>query len=341
MKKKASYRDLALIAGNIGKLYEEGISLLNILNLIDELPLKKEYKGLIREMEGCIRDGGSLYESFKIGGTLIPSFFNSMIDIGERTGKIVYVLKGLETFYSKLCYLKKTIIEALTYPMILLGALAILGCFVVFFFIPNMSNIYLAMGKDIPESYLNIISFKARFYDNPIIVSMQLTIMFIMLPYFIIKSFFKKYLDMVIEKIPIYNLINEYIAIVLMTVVINSGINISIGLQYCCEGELGKTISRNIKKINSDITSGKMLSQSMSEIKIFSNYTLAHIKLGEESGSLDNRLQILEEESFENLTVRMKRVTQLIQPFLILFIGIIIVSFIIKVLMPLLDIVLI
>ena len=341
MKNKASYRDLALIAGNIGKLYDEGISLLNILNLIDELPLKKEYKRLLKEMEECIRDGGSLYESFKIGGTLIPNFFNSMIDIGERTGKIVYVLNGLETFYIKLYQLKKRIIEALIYPIVLLVALAILGGFVLFFFIPNMSNIYLAMGKDIPESYLNIISFKARFYDNPIIESMQLTIIFIILPYFIIKNFFKQYLDMIIEKIPIYNLINEYIAIVLMTVVINSGINISIGLQYCCEGELGKTINRNIKKINNDITAGKMLSQSMSEIKIFSNYTLAHIKLGEESGSLDNRLKILEEESFGNLDVRLKNITQLIQPFLILFIGLIIVTFIIKFLMPLLDIVLI
>ena len=84
-----------------------------------------------------------------------------------------------------------------------------------------------------------------------------------------------------------------------------------------------------------------MLSQSMRETKMFSNYTLAHIKLGEESGSLDKRLQILEEEIFKKLDSSMDKITQLIQPFLILFIGVIIVGFIIKVLMPLLDIVLI
>ena len=292
-------------------------------------------------MAGCIREGGSLCEGFKRGGELIPSFFNSMIDIGERTGKIVYVLRGLETFYSKLYYVKKVIIGALTYPAVLLGALALLGVFVLFFFIPNMSNIYSAMGHDIPEAYVNIILFKERFFDNPIIVIIQLTIIFVILPYFIIKNFFKKYLDLLIEKIPIYNLINEYIAIVLMSVVINSGINIAIGLQYCCESELGKTINRNIKKINNDITAGRMLSQSMSETEMFSKYTLAHIKLGEESGSLDKRLQLLEEEVFKNLTTRINKITQLIQPFLILFIGVIIVSFIIKFLMPLLDIVLI
>ena len=168
MKKKASYRELAIIAGNIGKLYDEGISLLNILNLIDELPLKKEYKMMLKEMEEVIKEGGSLSEGFKRGGTLIPSFFNSMVDIGEKTGKIVYVLRGLETFYSKLYYVKKSIIGALTYPMILLGALALLGVFVVFFFIPNMSNIYSSMGKDIPLAYSNIITFKERLFNkNP------------------------------------------------------------------------------------------------------------------------------------------------------------------------------
>ena len=104
--------------------------------------------------------------------------------------------------------------------MILLGALAILGIFVVFFFIPNMSNIYLAMGKDTPLVYSNIIMFKQRLFNNPIIVIVQITIITVILPYFIIKNFLKQYLDMVIEKIPIYNLINEYIVIVLMSVVI-------------------------------------------------------------------------------------------------------------------------
>ena len=48
-KKKVSYKDLALIADNISKLYEEGIQLLHIFSLLDELPLKKEYKMLLKE----------------------------------------------------------------------------------------------------------------------------------------------------------------------------------------------------------------------------------------------------------------------------------------------------
>ncbi|MCI9069930.1 type II secretion system F family protein [Clostridium sp.] len=341
IKKKASYKDLSIIAGNIGKLYDEGISLLNILNLIDELPLKREYKVLLKQMEKVIKEGGSLSDGFKSGGELIPSFFSSMVNIGEITGKIVYVLKGLETFYDKLYNVKKSIINAITYPLFLLAALFLLGIFVIFFFIPSMSEIYLAMGKDIPLIYVNIITLKESFFNNPIIVTIQLSIVFIILPYFIIKNFFKKHIDKLVEKIPMYNLINEYISIVLMSVVINSGINIAIGLEYCCESEFGKGINKSIKKINSDITNGMMLSKAMSEVRMFSKYTLAHVKLGEESGSLDKRFQLLEEEIFKILTIKINSLTKTIQPFLILFIGIIIVVFIIKFILPLLNIILI
>lgn len=341
MKEKVSYNDLALIAGNIGNLYDEGISLLNILSLIDELPLKKEYKSLLKEMEQVIKEGGSLCDGFNKGNDIIPNFFNSMIDIGEKTGKIVYVLKGLELFYNKLYYVRKTIIGALTYPMILIGALILLGIFVLFFFIPNMSNIYVSMGKQIPDEYYSIILFKERFLNNPIIVITQLSIIVVILPYFLVSNFLKDYISGIVNRIPIYNLINEYIVIMLMSVVINSGINIAIGLEYCCENELGKSINKNIKKINKDIISGKGLFQSMREIEMFSQYTLAHIKLGEESGSLDRRLKLLEEEIFKKVTAKINRLTQLIQPILIVFIGIIVVIFIIKFLMPLLDIVVI
>ncbi len=341
MKNKVSYKDLALIAGNISKLYEEGIQLLNIFTLLDELPLKKEYKTLLKEMEIIIRDGGTLRKAFSKGEGLIPIFFVSMVGIGERTGRIVYVLKGLEMYYNKLQYINKTIISSITYPSILMIALIILGFFVLFFFIPSMANIYGAMGKDIPDIYLNIIFMKKFIFRNPILILIQVVIWGVIVPIFIFNTFLRKTFYYCIGKIPVYNLFNEYMTIVLMSVVINSGINIAIGLEYCCEGELNEKITKVLRKINADIKGGKVLSESMNETMMFSKYTLAHIKLGEECGALDKRLLILENEIFNNLSDKITKITVLIQPALILIIGIIILTFVMKFVVPLLDIVLI
>ena len=292
MKKKVSYNDLALIAGNISTLYEDGIQLLNIFTLLDELPLRKEYKSLLREMEEVIKEGGSLKSAFsKEGETLIPNFFISMVGIGEKTGRIVYVLKGLEIYYKKLEQINKSIIKAITYPTFL--------------------------------------------------ILLETFILGICVPYIVFKFFIKDNLNFLMQKIPIYNLFNEYIIIVLISVIINSGINIAIGLEYCYQGDLNKNIMIGLKKINNDLKNGKLLSQSMIETNMFSKSTLAHIKLGEECGALDKRLTILEDTIFTNLSFKISKITSMIQPFLILFIGVIIIIFIIKFLMPLLDIVLV
>ena len=251
------------------------------------------------------------------------------------------MLKGLEMYYNKLQYINKTIINSITYPLILMIALIILGFFVLFFFIPSMANIYGAMGKDIPDIYLKIISMKKFVFRNPILIILQVMIWGIIAPIFIFNIFLRKSFYYYIEKIQVYNLFNEYITIVLMSVVINSGINIAIGLEYCCEGELNEKITKVLRKINDDIKNGKVLSESMNETMMFSKYTLAHIKLGEECGSLDKRLIILETEIFNNLNDKISKITVLVQPLLILTIGIIILSFIIKFVVPLLDIVLI
>ena len=323
MKKKVSYNDLALIAGNISTLYEDGIQLLNIFTLLDELPLRKEYKSLLREMEEVIKEGGSLKSAFsKEGETLIPNFFISMVGIGEKTGRIVYVLKGLEIYYKKLEQINKSIIKAITYPIFLMLALIALGIFVLFFFIPNMADIYGAMGKEIPNVYLKVILIKNNFLNNTFLILLETFILGICVPYIVFKFFIKDNLNFLMQKIPIYNLFNEYIIIVLISVIINSGINIAIGLEYCYQGDLNKNIMIGLKNM-------------------FSKSTLAHIKLGEECGALDKRLTILEDTIFTNLSFKISKITSMIQPFLILFIGVIIIIFIIKFLMPLLDIVLV
>ena len=342
MKKKVSYNDLALIAGNIFTLYEDGIQLLNIFTLLDELPLRKEYKSLLREMEEVIKEGGSLKSAFsKERETLIPHFFISMVGIGEKTGRIVYVLKGLEIYYKKLEQINKSIIKAITYPIFLMLALIALGIFVLFFFIPNMADIYGAMGKEIPNVYLKVILIKNNFLNNTFLILLETFILGICVPYIVFKFFIKDNLNFLMQKIPIYNLFNEYIIIVLISVIINSGINIAIGLEYCYQGDLNKNIMIGLKKINNDLKNGKLLSQSMIETNMFSKSTLAHIKLGEECGALDKRLTILEDTIFTNLSFKISKITSMIQPFLILFIGVIIIIFIIKFLMPLLDIVLV
>lgn len=190
-KGKARDKDLSLIAINIAKLYEEDINFLKIIDLLDELPLRKDYKESVKMISQIIKRGGSLEEGFSIDNKLFPGFFVSMISMGESTGKISKVFNSLGIFYEKMELIKKKLINTLTYPAILIVALIVLFMFVIFFFIPNMTNVYEEMGNGMPKIYNSISKFTEFTIEYPFITSIFVVFWGVLLPYILFKNYFK------------------------------------------------------------------------------------------------------------------------------------------------------
>lgn len=343
MKIKLNYRivnnkDIALISGNMAKLYEEGIPFTIILKLLRELPLTKEYKESINDIEKIVQNGGTLEEAFKSHKELFTDFFSSIVGIGEKTGKIAEVLTVLEFYYSKRVSIRKVIINACTYPIILITAVLFLFLFMIIVLVPSFSDIYIAMGRDIPKICKFMLEINKVIINKPIIALIYLIIWGVLIPYFLISKVFKYRINNLLFKIPLYKRFNEYIVVLLLSIVIKSGINLSVGLDYCTTVKFLSKNSDRIKQINTDIVKGKTLTEAMGNSGIFSNYTLAHIKLGEETGTLDGKISLLEKELFENILFKINRVVENIQPFMIIVIGILVLSFILTFITPLFNV---
>lgn len=337
-KGKARDKDLSLIAINIAKLYEEDINFLKIIDLLDELPLRKDYKESVKMISQIIKRGGSLEEGFSIDNKLFPGFFVSMISMGESTGKISKVFNSLGIFYEKMELIKKKLINTLTYPAILIVALIVLFMFVIFFFIPNMTNVYEEMGNGMPKIYNSISKFTEFTIEYPFITSIFVVFWGVLLPYILFKNYFKKYIRILCGKIPIYKLFNEYLVISIMSVIVNSGINISAGINQCCNCNLLNSIAKEkLIIMNESIMRGKSIRDSMDKSKLFSKYTLAHIKLGEESGTIDERLSVLQEELFLRLGINMDNLLKLIEPISIITMAAIVIVFLFVFILPLFN----
>lgn len=331
---KVNNKDIALITGNIAKLYEEGIPFIIIFKLIRELPLSREYKDSIYSIEEIIHNGGTLEEAFKTKQELYSDFFTSIVGIGEKTGKISDVLKVLESYNSRIVSIKRIALNAVTYPIILMSVLVLLFLFMVIVMIPNFVDIYISMGKEIPQIFKFSLIFSKVLTQKPLLAIIYLFSWGIFIPYLIIGKLCKKSLLNIMTKVSLYRTFTEYVAILLISVVIRSGINLSTGLSYCGKVKLINKSSNKIEQINKDIIKGKTLTESMIKSGIFSKYTLAHIKLGEETGTLGNKVQLLENELFESIILKINRLVENLQPFMIVLIGIIILSFILTFITP-------
>lgn len=332
-----NYNDLALICGNMSRLYGEGITFINIIELIEEVPLSRQYINGIKEIKSLIKEGNSLYFSFSSKKEIFPKFFLSMIDIGEKTGKIDLVLKGLETYYSKVKNIKKTIYTAMIYPCILSIALFFMIIFGIFVALPSFADIYISMGKEVPTLCNEIINIKHYISENKIVTLSIIICYGIIIPYILFSVGIKEKIFLLLSKIKVYKMFNEYIAIVLFSVIFNSGISISKGLEFCSSTNVLKGSKSKFDNISKMLYEGKTLTEALSNSDLFSNYSLAHIRLGDESGSLDRRFALLEKELYEKIIFKVNKDVEMIQPIMIVFIGTIILSFIIFFILPLFN----
>lgn len=342
MKIKLKYRkmnnkDIALISGNISKLYEEGIPFSLIFTLLRELPLTKDYKSSIYSIEKIVQNGGTLEDAFRNSKELYSDFFSSIVGIGEKTGKITEVLKVLESYFSRLIVIKRVLVNAFTYPIILITSLFLLFLFMIIVLIPSFGDIYVSMGKEMPKFFLVLMNVNTAIINKPIVAIAYLLTWGCLCPLLLINKAFKYSITNIVTKLPLYKGFNEYIAILLISVVIRSGINLSSGLNYCSRVKFIDKSNDKFKQINKDIIKGRTLAEAMTKSMMFSQYTLAHIKLGEETGTLDNKVLLLEKELFDNIVIKINRVVENVQPIMIVIIGVVILSFILVFITPLFN----
>ncbi|MDY6011780.1 type II secretion system F family protein [Clostridium sp.] len=332
--KKYSYKDISIICENLYSLYNDGLQMAKSIELLEEFPLKKDYKLSIKNISDEVKKGSSLSEGFSKFDYLYPQFLAGMISIGEKTGKLNDVFREMSIYYKRKDNIKKEIIGASIYPAFLLGSMLLMCNFFIFFLIPQLEEIYLSLGGNLPYITKLILNFSKWANESKISAFSFIIIWGVIIPIILIKPYFKNITSMLMKKVNILKEIREYEIILLIKVIVSSGINLSLALKYC-EEENSK--NELYKKLNEKILKGEDISSAISNVIKPSKYTIAIIKLGEESGSLDERLESLTETLSKNCNDRFKKITALFQPTVIILMAFLVVFFLGIFILPMFD----
>lgn len=332
--KKYSYRDISIICENLCTLYNNGIQITRSIELLEDFPLRKDYKLSIKKISYEIKKGSSLEQGFATFKSLYPSFLLGMISIGEKTGRLSDVFREMSIYYKRKDTMKKEIINASIYPMFLIGAMVFISIFFILFIIPQLEEVYLSVGSELPYLTKVLLNTSKWVNNSPIIAFSFIAIWGVLVPIIVIKPYFKRIIEFIINRINILKEIREYEIILLIKVIISSGINISLALKYC---EAENSRNKLYKELNDRILKGDELSKAINEVIDLSKYTIAIIKLGEESGSLDERLEDLTETLSKRCNERFKKIASLLQPTVIILMAFLVVFFLGVFLLPMFD----
>ncbi|MGN0143922.1 MAG: type II secretion system F family protein [Clostridium sp.] len=327
-------KQISFIAKNLGQIYRDGIPIKRALTLVEEIVPDKRYKESLQKIGKKISVGKSLSESFGEFPKLYPGLFIGLVFIGENTGKLYEILILIGNYYEKSSRLKKEIKSVCAYPVFILISMIIVIAVFINNIIPSFYGIYNSMGITPSNSCKMVYDFRESFKEdylvNIVYILCWASIIFLFIKCIIPSDKFRYLL-----KIQMVRDILEYRMILIFSIITSSGVSILYGLEYCIGSMSPKYLNEKIVEIKESIIKGNTLSEAFKKSGVISNYTLAVIKVREETGSLEEGFKDLSIRIEEKMYGKIRKHLKALGPIMIGIVGIILVIFLLVFVLPL------
>ncbi|MDY4052803.1 MAG: type II secretion system F family protein [Bacilli bacterium] len=337
-EEKISYLELANFSKKLSLLLSTKISLDRALEIINKTTPHGRLKTLTLMMAKEIKKGNPMSLVLMECNNYFPRFFISMIKISETNGSLAETLNYLNNYYRTLHLSKQKIIGSLIYPSILSIFTILITILLLFVIIPRFKQIYDSMNivkiPKITQIIFNLSSFCLNNYLW-IILSICLIILIIIL---IANQKENLMMDKIRLKLPIHKkIIMPLIYTKLMYalwMIKSRGGNLVDGLIMVKDVINNKVIKKKLEIIHEDLKCGKYLSTSMEKVKVFTPMITDLLKIGEKTNSIEETLKILGEYYENESKELLNRLSQFIEPIIIVLIAIIVGVIILSVFLP-------
>jgi general secretion pathway protein F len=337
---KSSKADLLTFTSELSALLSAGLPLDRSLNILSEISESKEMRDIVLAVLKSIREGSSFSDALQKHPKIFPRIYVSMIRAGEAGGVLDVVLDKLNEFLESSKELKEHVISSMIYPSIL-SITGILSIVVLLtYVIPKFTAIFSEIGValPLPTQILLIVSNSIKSYWWIFLSS--LFICFLTLKAFI-RSEEGRYkwdalklrlLGDVIRKLETARFCRT------LGTLLKSGVPLLQALNNSKEVIGNQVIARTINSIAKGIKEGKGIAVPLSEANVFPHLALSMIKVGEETGKLDVMLLKVASIYEKGLKVSIKRFIGLLEPAMILTMGLLIGFIVVSMLMAIFSI---
>lgn len=319
-------------------LLSAGLDIKKALNIISDNKKKKKEKALSNNIEEIIINGASLSEAMYQTGKFSDYEIYS-IQIGEESGQLIPVLKELNLFYTRSSKYKQQLITALAYPCFVIGFSFLVVFFLLKYLVPLFSDIYKKFDGTLPPITQKIIDLSDWLGSNGGMLFFILLVLSLVLYQQRNKVWLRKVASTFVMRLPVFGSIIQKIYLgrfaQSMFLLLNAKVPLlkATGLVRKMVGFY--PIENSLDQTQEDILQGSLLHASLRKSSFFSSQFIAMIQVGEEASNLDQMFAKLSGQYSEEVEQQTALISSLIEPILIISLGIIVGIILIAMYMPL------
>lgn len=337
---KVKIKDIAVFCRQFATLASAGLPLVNILDLLSKQTSNHLLKKELAEVAEDVQTGNSLSESLKRKKSF-PTLLVSMVEVGETGGTLDTVLTSMAEHYEKEAKLKQKIRAAMTYPIIVLVITFGVVYFLLTSVVPVFVGMFVDVGIDLPLPTRLLLNLSSFFVANGLWLILSLIIFVILFRYAVAEGNGRYFWHKTLLKLPLFK---KLIIFVLsasftraMAMLLSAGVPLIDALSMAKKVLSNAVAEKALVNISGKVRLGEPLWISIEQESFFPMMVSHMTRVGEESGSLDNVLTktaIFFEEESEAYVLKL---TTLMEPALILVLGIIVAFVVLSIALPMFE----
>ena len=341
LKQKVNQRSVAVFTRQLATMIDAGLPLVQSLEILSSQQDNKLFKNVIRQIKEDVEGGSTFAGALAKHPSAFNELYTNLVVAGEEGGILDNILNRLASYIEKAEALKKKVKSALVYPSTIIGVAVIVVMILMIFVIPVFESMFKSAGQSLPLPTLIVL----------MISKMIKKYVLIFIPAFVLLIYlFKKYyqtqkgravVDSLLLKLPVFGPLLKKIAVARFSrtlgTLVSSGVPILDGLTIVSRTSGNRTIETAILSARASIREGETIAEPLGRSGIFPPMVIQMIAVGESTGALDSMLSKIAEFYEEEVDVAVANLTSLLEPLLMIFLGVVIGGVVIAMYLPIFN----
>lgn len=344
-RRKVSSRRFLIFNQELAALLRSGLPLLQALDLMLERMEDQALRPLLSEVRDRVKSGADLSEAFAAYGDMFPRLYAPTLKAGERSGELESVVRRFIRYYKLMLDARRRTVSALVYPAVLIGLSIAMILVLTFFVVPKFSAFFEDMENDLPLITRIVLGASDAGAASPFLVPNYVWLLLVLAAGVLALRAWSRTpgggerLDAWKLRIPLLGMVLHRFSLSelcrSLATLLTGGMPLVPALEIAVSAVGNSSIRAALAPRIQMVREGRPFHSMLEESGVVPPMAIDMIKVGEATGSLDEMLSNVSDLFDEQAETRLQRVLTLIEPMMLVFMGVIIALLLISIYVPL------
>ena len=338
LQPKVKEQDIIVFCRQFSTMIDAGLPIIQCLDILQSQQENPTFKKMLKDIKESVESGQTLAEALKKYPNQFDALFVNMVAAGEAGGILDVILRRLSAYMEKAAKLKAQIKGAMTYPIVTIIIAIVVVAVILVFVIPVFQEMFSTMGGALPVPTQIVVNMSEFVKGNILYI-----IIGIVLFAFAFRRFYKTekgkaIVDDLMLKMPAIGILIRKSAVARFTrtmgTMLASGVAILEALDIVAKTAGNKSVEKAVYHVRSGIAEGQTIADPLAETGVFPPMVCQMIAVGESTGAIDAMMEKIADFYEEEVDQAVDNMTALIEPFMLVFLGITIGGLVVAMYLP-------